>query len=124
MEDNNNSVNTDAIIQELQKINESVIGSNQKIDELTEYLIIQDNRKTREAEKAAADQDEENAAAHEQAVQEEQQQQEIVDTYTELLTSINDGVQLTNQLLSVDILIFGIVIGLLFMKIFIDRMIK
>ena len=49
---------------------------------------------------------------------------EVTETYTELLTDIRDEINLSNQLMSGQNLFFGIICGLLIVKIFIDRFIK
>jgi Skp family chaperone for outer membrane proteins len=131
MEDNYNSPDISSVITELQVLNQSINTENQKIDKFLEYLVARDQEavEKEEAEQVEADSEKvnkelETKQQEEKEQQKAQQEQETTETYTELLSQINDGIQLTNQLLTVDVLIFGIVIGLLLIKIFIDRMVK
>lgn len=128
----NEQVNNDqAILEALNVLNENSVATNNSIKELTEYIILQDKREQNEkalkadqeksealekGEKELIKEQEESARAEEQSAQ--------ADTYEELLTSIDEGIQLNNQLLAVNGLYIGIVIGLLFIKIFVDRLTK
>ena len=146
MEDNNNSVSLDALLGELQTLNQGVASENEKIDQLVQYLIVKD-QKEKEAAEAAEKQaakekaeqveadrisaENEQKAAEEQAEADQQaaeeqaaQDQEVTETYTELLTDIRDQSVLMNQLLAVQGVFIGIVIGLLFMKSIFDRIFK
>lgn len=127
-------VNTE-LIEVLNKLNNSVEQNTQSINQIQQYLIIKDRQDKKDQQ--AKEETEQKKAEEEQKTQEEKQEQEALaseesaakadaqtETYTELLTEINEGVQLTNQLLTVQGIYFGIVIGLLFMKIFIDRLTK
>lgn len=128
----NEQVNNDqAILEALNVLNENSVATNNSIKELTEYIILQDKREQNEkalkadqeksealekGEQELIKEQEESARAEEQSAQ--------ADTYEELLTSIDEGIQLNNQLLAVNGLYIGIVIGLLFIKIFVDRLTK
>ena len=111
----------------LNVLNENSVATNNSIKELTEYIILQDKREQNEKALKA---DQEKSEALEQGEQElikeqeesarAEQQSAQADTYEELLTSIDEGIQLNNQLLSVNCLYIGIVIGLLFIKIFVN----
>ena len=135
MEDTNNSFDSSAIVEELEKINTSVASGNKKIDELTEYFITKDAKEKALAEKQAKEtekkiasdqeaQEQADLEAQEQADLEAQEQEELNQTYTELLIDIRDQTVLTNQLLAVQGVFIGIVIGLLFMKSIFDRIFK
>ena len=94
-------------------------------------MIVKDNQERREADKKAkeeaeaqADQKEADSKAQEAKAVEDQEQQEVTETYTTILSDIRDQVSLTNQLLAVQGVFIGIVIGLLFMKSIFDRIFK
>ena len=131
MEDNGNNFDNTAMLEELQKINQGITAVNTSQKELTEYLISKDKlaeqqKKIDAEEQAKSDEDQAKIDEEQAKVDEAKEQQDL--SYTEqeiqLLTEINNGIQLNNQIGSVNILIFGIICGLLFMKIFIDRLVK
>lgn len=135
MEDNNNSADMSAVLQELQTLNQGISTLNKNQKELTEYIVIRDRKadeeKARADELAAEDKEVEdqrvtdNQIAEQKAQEDrDQQQADQAETYTELLNDSISEMQLTNQLLSVQTIYFGIIIGLLFIKIFIDRLTK
>ena len=131
MEETTNTVNDDLLNQLIDSTNKNT----EAIEHLEEYLILKDKeREKKEAEEKKASEekekldqedqeakDQETAKAAEESAAKADAQTE---TYTELLTEINEGVQLTNQLLTVEGIYIGIVIGLLFIKIFVDRLTK
>ena len=139
MEDNtNNEVQNiisdsdiNAIVSELKTLNKSTVSTSEKLSELQEYLIIQDNNAQREKEakaKAEAEQAEQDQLkADEEALYQEEANQEAenqTETYTELLTDIRDELDYQNQLQIGQIFFLGILFGVLLGKIFIDRFIK
>ena len=128
----NEQVNNDqAILEALNVLNENSVATNNSIKELTEYIILQDKREQNEkALKADQEKSEALEKGEQELIKEQEesaraeQQSAQADTYEELLTSIDEGIQLNNQLLAVNGLYIGIVIGLLFIKIFVDRLTK
>lgn len=134
MEEKTEVTNYD-LLQALNTLNENSVATNNSIKELQEYFIIKDRQEKQkeETEKKQSEQAEkQEAEIKEQKEQEEQsalaEQSAKADaqteTYTELLTGINESNQLNNQIMAAQSIYFGIVIGLLFIKIFIDRLIK
>jgi uncharacterized membrane protein YdbT with pleckstrin-like domain len=135
MEETNQSVTNEDLLEALNKLCQSSDTTNKSVQELQEYFITKDKKEKQEAEtlKKQAEQD-----AEEQAELEEQQERDEesvraeesaqadaqTQTYTELLTEIDDGIQLQNQLMVAQSIYIGIVVGLLFMKILFDRMFK
>lgn len=124
MEDNNNTVNLDALFGELQTLNQGVASENEKIDELVQYLIVKDKQEQEQKEQEQAEKEVKADAEELTKSEAETREAETTEIYTELLTDIKDQAVLTNQLLAVQGVFIGIVIGLLFMKTFIDRLFK
>lgn len=123
MTDNSADYN-ESVINALGDLNENTVATNDSIKALQEYLIIQENKRVDEKNQDANNAEaieESKLSAEEDARQEANDQAE---TYTELLTDIRDQIQLTNQLLTVNGLYIGIVVGLLTLKILFDRIFK
>lgn len=119
-----NNIDINPIVEELQILNKGVVSNGEKLDSISEYLIaknIQDADKESAAKQAELEKSAEDKRSAEEKAAEQQEQAE---TYTEILTQINDGVQLTNQLLAVQSIYIGVIVGLLFIKIFVDRLTK
>lgn len=136
----------DALLMELQTLNQGVADENEALEKLTEYIISQDKKEKEAAEKKEAEQkaEEEQAKIAEQeldqisaekqekkeeeeakiAEQEKVESQEITETYTELLTDIRDSNNLSNEIMSGQIFFTGIICGILLVKIFVDRFLK
>lgn len=113
-----------AIIDALNSLNENSVATNDSIKELQEYLIIQDNRKQQaqqEQEDNAQIEKEASDLAEQQASSDAEQQAE---TYTELLTDIRTQLELSNELQAVNNIWFGVICGLLFIKILVDKILK
>lgn len=113
-----------AIIDQLQSLNENSVATTDSIKELQEYLIIQENRRQEAEVQASTDaevQKEASDLANEKARSEAQEQQEV---YTELLSDGIAKLELNNELQAVNGIYIGIVIGLLWMKILFDRIFK
>lgn len=135
-------VTNQELLEALQDLNASSVSTNNSIKELMEYIVTKDRQEEqrlvteqKQAEQAEKEkQESEKQASEEQASadaeakaveeQKEAEEQELTQTYAETLQSINDGVQLTNQLLTVQGIYLGIVCGLLFIKILFDRLKK
>ena len=131
MEDNNNNIDTSAILSQLQTLNEGVSSVNQQTKELVNYLVVKDKEEAEAKRQAEEAQKKENKEAEEQAIKEAEEQaskdeqaQAETETYTELLTNIRDGIELQNQMQASQILFFGIICGVLLVKIFFDRFIR
>lgn len=146
MEDNHNSVDTNAILTELQILNQGVAAENKKVDQLVEYLIVKDQKEKEEKEQSEAlaskekaeaieserllKEQEQQAEAEQKSAQDEKEaadkaeQEEVTETYTELLTDIRDGINLSNEINAINGIYIGIVIGMLFIKILVDRIFK
>lgn len=113
-----------AIIDALNSLNENMVATNDSIKELQEYLIIQDNRKQQaqqEHEDNAQIEKEASDLAEQQASSEAEQQAE---THTELLTDIRTQLELSNELQAVNNIWFGVICGLIFIKILVDKILK
>lgn len=113
-----------AIIDALNSLNENSVATTDSIKELQEYLIIQDNRKQQAEQQAKDDAQvkEEASDLAEQSASSEAEQQ--AETYEQLLTDVNTRLELNNELLAVNGIYIGIVIGLLWVKILFDRLFK
>ena len=127
MEENTATMNED-ILNALQDLNANTVATNDSVKELQEYLIIQQKKEDQEkatlkkqAEQEAEEQaviDEQTAKEEESALAESNAKAEAeTETYTELLTDIRDQISLNNELLVVNGIYIGIVVGLLFMKV-------
>lgn len=123
------------ILNALQDLNANTVATNDSVKELQEYLIIQQKKEDQEkatlkkqAEQEAEEQaviDEQTAKEEESALAESNAKAEAeTETYTELLTDIRDQISLNNELLVVNGIYIGIVVGLLFMKVLFDRLFK
>lgn len=114
MEDNSNSINNSSILEELQALNEGITSLNENQEELTEFIIKRDKENT----EAQAEKEEK---LEEDQVKSDQDQTEQAETYTETLEQISNNVNVTNHLLSGQIFFFGVVVGVLLIKILFDR---
>lgn len=117
-------IENQAIIDALNSLNENSVATNDSIKELQEYLIIQDNRKQQEKQEQednAQIEKEASDLAEQKASSEAEQQAE---TYTEILTDIRTQLELSNELEAVNNIWFGVIIGLLWIKILFDRLFK
>lgn len=134
MEENTTTMNDD-ILNVLQDLNANTVATNDSIKELQEYLIIQQKKEDQEKatlQKQAEQEAEEQAVIDEQTAKEEEsalaesnaKAEAETETYTELLTDIRDQISLNNELLVVNGIYIGIVVGLLFMKVLFDRLFK
>lgn len=123
------------IVDAINSLTESQTATNVSVKELTEYLIVKEKRDQQAAEtkakqeeqeaKKQAELDEQNAKEAESAEAEQTASaQAQTETYTELLTNIDEGIRLNNQLQVINGIYIGIVVGLLFMKILFDRIFK
>jgi F0F1-type ATP synthase assembly protein I len=133
MEENTQGVTNEDLLNALNKLYESSDSTNKSVQELQAYFIAKDKKEKQEAETLKKQQEQE---AQEQAELEEQQQRETesveaeqsakadaeTETYTELLTDIRDQIQLNNQLISGQFLMFGIICGILLFKILWDKL--
>ena len=104
MEEKTEVTNND-LLQALNTLNENSVATNNSIKELQEYFIIKDRQQKQkeETEQKQAEQAEKQEAEIKE--QKEQEEQSVLaeqsakadaqtDTYTELLTEINEGIQL------------------------------
>ena len=128
-----NSIDFTPLIKEIQILNQGIVSNGERLDQITEYLILKDKEEKKEkqaaemqaaeekqaAEKQAA---EENEAAEKQAAENREAQQQTEETYTELLTEIKQEQQLTNQMFAGQFLLFGIITGILLFKILWDKL--
>lgn len=123
------------IVDAINSLTESQTATNVSVKELTEYLIVKEKRDQQAAEtkakqeeqeaKKQAELDEQNAKEAESAEAEQTASaQAQTETYTELLTNIDEGIRLNNQLQVINGIYIGIVVGLLFMKVLFDRIFK
>ena len=135
MEDNNNTVNFDAVLSEMSALNKGVSASNEKLDQLIEMIAIESKN---EQERYEKDQEDKIAAEQkkvaedleqgqnelDQEQQEAEAQEEVTETYTELLTDIRDELDYSNQLMIGQLFFIGVIFGVLIAKILIDRFMK
>lgn len=123
------------LLEALNNLNENTVATNNSVKELQEYFILKDKKEQQEKatrEKQAEQEAKEQAELDEQSAKEEESAKaeqsakadQETETYTELLTEINEGIQLNNQLMVVQSIYIGIVVGLLFIKILVDRLTK
>lgn len=114
MEDSNNNVNNSSVLEELQTLNEGITSLNENQEELTEFIIKRDKENT----EAQAEKEEK---LQEDQAKSDQDQTEQAETYTETLEQISNNVNVTNHLLAGQIFFFGVVVGVLLIKILFDR---
>ena len=114
MEDNGNNVDNTSVLKELQTLNEGITTLNENQEELTEFIIKRDKENT----EAQAEKEEKQ---QEDQVKSDQDQSQQAETYTETLEQIANNVNVTNHLLSGQIFFFGVVVGVLLIKILFDR---
>lgn len=135
MEENNIQVTNDDLLQALLQLNESSNATNKSVQELQAYFIAKDKKEKQESEtlKKQQEQESKEQAELEEQAKREQESAEAektakadseTQTYTEILTEIDQGIQLQNQLMVAQSIYIGIVVGLLFMKILFDRIFK
>lgn len=128
-------VTTAELLEALNNLNDNTVATNNSVKELQEYFILKDRKEQQEKatqEKQAEQEAKEKAELDEQSAKEEESAKaeqsakadQETQTYTELLTEINEGIQLNNQLMVVQSIYIGIVVGLLFIKILVDRITK
>ena len=123
MEDNNNTVNFDAVLSEMSALNKGVSASNEKLDQLIEMIAIESKN---EQERYEKDQEDKIAAEQkkvaedleqgqnelDQEQQEAEAQEEVTETYTELLTDIRDERDYSNQLMIGQLFFIGVIFWL------------
>ena len=128
-----NSIDFTPLIEEIQILNQGIVSNGERLDQISEYLILKDKEEKKEkqaAEKQAAEENEaaekqaaeENEVAEKQAAETREAQQQTQETYTELLTDIKEEQQLTNQMFAGQFLLFGIITGILLFKILWDKL--
>lgn len=128
-------VTNEQILNALNDLNSNTIATNNSIKELQEYLISKDRKeqqeeatKAKQEEQEAlkqAELDEQTAKEEESAMAEQSAKaDQVTDTYTELLTDINNNVVLSNNIFAGQLLFTGIISGILLGKILFDRFIK
>lgn len=148
MEDNNiDSFDTSALESEVSSLTESINSENKKLDQIIAILKNQQEQADKDrkaAEKAAAQEkadslaaDQAQKKADEEAQKEAEEQAQIeaeqvqadkeaadaqTETYTELLTDTRDQVALTNEILAGFSLFLGVIVGVLCIRIFWDRL--
>ena len=110
------------IIDILNDINDNTVSTYNAINDVQEYLIIQDKKlkeKEEKQEEIEAEKSETEALTkQEQSANAEEQ----AETYETLLMDIRAEQQLTNQLISGSILFLGIIAGILLFKILWDKL--
>ena len=120
----NNNLDFTAIIEELQTLNEGTVSNGEKLDQVIEYLIAQDELK----QKKEKDQEKKSTEEAEQAEiksQEKEQQEQLQDeTYTMLLTDLRDQTTLSNYLISGQIYFEGVIFGTLLLTVLWNRFIR
>lgn len=125
MEKEQQSITNEDIYNALTTLNSNTSATNDSIKELTAYLVAKDKKEQEETakeEKLQAEKDEQQAQEDEQALAESTAKADAqTETYTELLTTIKDNVDLTNHLLSGQIFFMGALLGVLLIKILFDR---
>ena len=122
---NEKEVTNKDILDALNSLNDNTVANNDSIKELTEYLISKDEKEKEEQEKneeLRAEKEETESKEQETAKAEESAKADSqTETYTELLTSINDNVILTNHLIAGQIFFMGALLGTLLIKILFER---
>ena len=117
-----NSIDFTPLIKEIQILNQGIVSNGERLDQITEYLILKDKEEKKEKQAAEKQAAEENEAAEKQAAESREAQQQTEETYTELLTEIKQEQQLTNQMFAGQFLLFGIITGILLFKILWDKL--
>lgn len=119
----NNELTTEILVSldELQLENSE---TNDRLLELHQYFIAKDEEEKKAEEENLKVQEEEKKINDEKTAEEKNTAETQNEVYTQQLTEINQSLQLTNQLLAVQGVYIGIVIGFLFVKILFDRLRK
>lgn len=120
MEDNNNINNTAPVLEEIKELNQGINLSNQKLDSINEFLIIQEKNEAEKEQNEMQRESEEIESSEEEA----ETIQSILYDIRMNQETISNQLELTNELLGVTGIYIGIVIGLLFMKSLFDRLFK
>ena len=110
------------IIELLESINENTISTKDSIDELQEYLIIQEKKENEEKEKQEEIEAEKSETESLAKSEQESNASDQAETYEMMLVDIRLEQQLTNQLLSGTFLFYGIIAGILLFKIIWDKL--
>ena len=129
MEETTNNEMNNQILESLERLNQNEVKVINTLNDIQEYLIIQDKKQEEKEEeelksaeeKALQDkqkEEEENQTRAEQSAQSETQQQ----TYEELLVEIRDEQRLTNQMFAGTFLFYGLICGILLFKILWDKL--
>lgn len=111
------------ILESLERINQNTVKTNNAIDDLQEYLILQDQKKEekeKETEEKSSDSDDQDKQEETEEVA-ESSSATSEDTY-EVLVQIRDEQRLTNQMFAGSFLISGIICGVLLFKILWDKL--
>lgn len=119
----NNEITTEILLSldELQSENSE---TNDRLLELQEYFKEKDEKEEQAEQENIKAQEEEKKLNDEKSAEEQTTQETQNEVYTQQLTEINQSLQLTNQLLAVQGVYIGIIIGFLFVKILFDRLRK
>lgn len=125
--DKANSTQSDSnalLLAELKKIN--AYNEEQSKQALLDKQAAEEQAKIEEQEQAEADQEAQEQADQEAQEQADQEALEVnyQETVQEILVDIRSQNELQNELCVVNIICFGIISGLLFIKILVDRIIK
>lgn len=118
------SDSNEALLKEIKKINE--YNAKQAKLQAEEKQAAETKAKQEEQARVEADQEAAEQAELDAQVQAEKEAsaQDHVETQEEILVDIRTQLELQNELHIVTIISFGIVCGLLFIKILVDRLIK
>lgn len=114
MEDSNNNIDNSAILKELQALNKGIDALTENQEELTEFIINKDKEEKEAEEKKQEETKQEQTKADQENIKQ-------AETYTETLEQISNNVNVTNHLLAGQIFFFGVVVGVLLIKILFDR---
>lgn len=125
--DKANSTQSDSnalLLAELKKIN--AYNEEQSKQALSDKQAAEEQAKIEEQEQAEADQEAQEQADQEAQIASEKEASEVdyKETVQEILVDIRSQNELQNELSVVNIICFGIISGLLFIKILVDRIIK
>ena len=121
MEDSNNNIDNSAVIKELQALNEGISSLTKNQEELTEFIINKDKEEKEAEEKKQEEEQKKQEETKQEQTKADQENTRQAETYTETLEQISNNVNVTNHLLAGQIFFFGVVVGVLLIKILFDR---
>lgn len=123
-ENTDNSLDTSAIVEELQILNKGTVSNGEKLDQVIEYLLTKEKQEQEEKEIQQKELEANKEAEQKNAEEQQRSDDQQTETYTELLTDIRDQSVLTNNILSGQIFFMGVIFGIILLNVLWNRFIR